>query len=270
MSDSGMTQPAVHTHQLTKRFGTFEAVHALNISIPYGQISGMLGPNGAGKSTTIKMLTTLLDPTEGSATVAGFDIRTHPVEVRRRIGYVPQLLSADGALTAFENMMLSARLYGMPRRESQDRINEALRFMKLENQAHQPTRTFSGGMIRRLEIAQSLLHRPTVLFLDEPTIGLDPVARHMVWDRLKQLQDELGLTVLMTTHDMEEAEALCDTLILVHKGKSICGKPAELKSAVRPGATLNDVFVHFCGGTLQEEGGFKSVRETRRNVQLRG
>jgi ABC-2 type transport system ATP-binding protein len=257
--------------QLTRYFGSLAAVDHLNLEIPQGQIFGLLGPNGAGKTTTIKMLTTLLAPTSGSAYVAGFNISSEPVEVRRRIGYVPQLISADGALTAFENMTLSARLYGMPRYERAGRIQEALQFMDLQDHSDQLVQTYSGGMIRRLEIAQALLHRPTVLFLDEPTIGLDPMARRAVWDRLKDLRKEGGLTVLLTTHDMDEADELCDSLALLHLGKmATCGAPAHLKTQVGPEATLEDVFAHFCGGTLREGGEYRSVRQTRKTVRRLG
>jgi ABC-2 type transport system ATP-binding protein len=215
------------------------------------------------------MLSTLLEPSSGSALVAGFDIITHPMEVRRRIGYVPQLLSADGALTASENMMLAGRLYGMSKSRLKDRIGEALRSVHLEGHAHQLVRTFSGGMIRRLEIVQALLHNPTVLFLDEPTIGLDPMARHAVWDLLKKLRADIGLTVLITTHAMEEADELCDRLALLHRGRMVSGKPSELKAAVGPNANLNDVFVQFCGGALDEGGAYGNVRETRKSVHFR-
>lgn len=263
--------PAVKTLQLSRYYGTLAAVDHLDLTILPDQIFGLLGPNGAGKSTTIKMLTTLLQPTSGSALVAGFDITADPVNVRRRIGYVPQLLSADGALTARENMTLSARLYAMPRAERKIRIPEALRFMGLESHADQLVRTFSGGMIRRLEIAQALLHHPAVLFLDEPTIGLDPMARRAVWERLKDLRREGGVTVLMSTHDMEEADELCDNLALLHEGRmAVTGKPAELKAAVGKDASLEDVFVHFCGKTLREAEDFRNVKETRKVVQRRG
>jgi ABC-2 type transport system ATP-binding protein len=262
---------AIKTLELTRYYGSLAAVDHLALTIQPGQIFGLLGPNGAGKSTTIKMLTTLLQPSSGSAIVAGFDVVTDPMNVRRRIGYVPQLLSADGALTANENMTLSARLYGMPRRARKIRVPEALRFMGLEAHADQLVRTFSGGMIRRLEIAQALLHRPAVLFLDEPTIGLDPMARRAVWERLKNLRREGGVTVLMSTHDMEEADELCDELALLHEGRmAVSGKPADLKTAVGPQASLEDVFAHFCGGTLREGNDFRNVQQTRKSVQRRG
>jgi ABC-2 type transport system ATP-binding protein len=262
---------AIETQSLTRRFEDLVAVDHLDLRIPYGQIFGLLGPNGAGKSTAIKMLTTLLDPTSGTALVAGFDVVKSPARVRRRIGYVPQMLSADGALTGRENLILSARLYGMPRAERDPRIADALSFMGLVEAAEKLVKTYSGGMIRRLEIAQAMLHRPVVLFLDEPTIGLDPVARHTVWDRLRDLRGEFNMTILLTTHDMDEADALCDTLALMHLGKvAATGAPAALKAALGESATLDDVFVHYSGATIQEGGNFRDIRQTRRTVTRLG
>jgi ABC-2 type transport system ATP-binding protein len=262
---------AIETFNLTRRFGDFVAVDAINLLVPSGEIFGLLGPNGAGKSTTIKMLTTLLDPTSGTANVAGFDIIKSPAQVRRRIGYVPQLISADGALTGFENLMLNAKLYGMPRPERKCRIAEALQFMSLTEAAPRLVKTYSGGMVRRLEVAQAMLHRPAVLFLDEPTIGLDPVARHIVWDRLRDLRRDFGITVLITTHDMDEADELCDQLALLHLGKvAVTGKPSDLKTALGPAATLDDVFIHYSGTAIQEGGAYRDVRQTRNTASRLG
>jgi ABC-2 type transport system ATP-binding protein len=247
------------------------AVDHIDIRIPYGQIFALLGPNGAGKSTTIKMLTTLLDPSSGKALVAGFDVVKAAAEVRRRIGYVPQMLSADGALTGRENLMLSAKLYGMARGDRNSHIAEALRFMGLTESAGKLVKTYSGGMIRRLEIAQAMLHRPIVLFLDEPTIGLDPVARHTVWDRLRDLRRDFNMTILISTHDMDEADVLCDVLALLHEGKvAVTGKPADLKAALGATATLDDVFVHYSGGSIQEGGNYRDIRQTRRTASRLG
>ncbi len=262
---------AIKTDELTRKFGDMIAVDALNLRISSGKIFGLLGPNGAGKSTTIKMLTTLLEPTSGSATVAGFDIVREPARVRRHIGYVPQLLSADGGLTGVENLMLSAKLYGMPRTERKGRIDEALDFMGLAESGKRLVKTYSGGMIRRLELAQAMLHRPTVMFLDEPTIGLDPVARHAVWDRLEDLQQDSKMTVLITTHDMDEADELCDELAILHQGKvAAVGEPDALKATVGPDATLDDVFAHFSGGSIQEGGSYRDVRQARRTASRLG
>ncbi|HYA85801.1 MAG TPA: ATP-binding cassette domain-containing protein [Nitrospirota bacterium] len=255
---------AIQAMNLTRRYGQQTAVDHLNLQVKYGQIFGLLGPNGAGKSTTIKMLTTILDPSFGAATVAGHDVVNEPAQVRRRIGYVPQMLSADGALTGSENLMLSAKLYRMPRSERSARIEEALKFMGLENSAKKLVKTYSGGMIRRLELAQAMLHRPAVLFLDEPTIGLDPMAKRIVWDRLLDLKRDYNMTILITTHDMEEADQLCDELAILHEGKvAIVGRPDELKSAISPTATLDDVFAHCCGVLITEGGNYRDVRQTR-------
>src|ERR1051326_8489964 len=179
--------PILETHDLVRRFNKLTAVQPLNISVEAGEVFGLLGPNGAGKTTVIKMLTTLLPPTSGAAQVAGFDIVRQSSQVRRSIGYVPQMISADGTLSGYENLLVFAKLYDVPRREQVQRVNDALAFMGLAEAGRKLVREYSGGMIRRLEIAQSLLHRPPVLFLDEPTVGLDPIARNSVWDRLMKL-----------------------------------------------------------------------------------
>jgi ABC-2 type transport system ATP-binding protein len=262
---------AIKTSELTRQFGHLVAVDHIELRVPYREVFGLLGANGAGKSTVIKMLTTLLPPTSGSAEVGGFDIIESPGEVRRLIGYVSQLLSADGALTGYENLRLSAKLYGLQRAERNIRIADALDFMGLSDSARKLVKTYSGGMIRRLELAQAMLHRPAILFLDEPTIGLDPVARHMVWDRLLDLRRDHGLTVLITTHDMEEAEALCDKLAILHEGRvSVVGKPAELRAGLGANATMNDVFAHYAGGLIHEGGTFSEVAQTRRTAQRLG
>jgi ABC-2 type transport system ATP-binding protein len=191
--------------------------------------------------------------------------------VRRRIGYVPQLLSADAGLTGHENLLLSAKLYGIPRAERGPRIAQALAFMGLSGAAEALLRTYSGGMIRRLEIAQSMLHRPRVLFLDEPTVGLDPVARRAVWEKLRELVRGLGTTVLLTTHDMEEADDLCERIGLMHNGRLVAsGTPEELKASVGPEATLDDVFAHYTGGALELGGNYRDVARTRRTAQRMG
>ncbi len=257
--------PAIQTRDLTRRFGAIVAVKELDLDVATGAVFGLLGPNGAGKTTLIKMLTTALPPTAGSATVAGFDIERKAQAVRERIGYVPQALSADGALTGYENLLLSAHLYGIGRGERRKRIFEALEFMGLREWGGRLVREYSGGMIRRLEIAQSMLHRPAVLFLDEPTVGLDPVARHAVWDRIRSLRDQYRMTVLLTTHDMEEADVLCDSVAIMHRGQiAAVGSPEQLKAAVGGSATLDDVFVHFTGGALEEGSSYRETARARR------
>jgi ABC-2 type transport system ATP-binding protein len=264
-------QPAIVTKALTRRFDELIAVDRLDLEIQPGIIFGLIGPNGSGKSTTVRMLTTLLPPSSGSALVAGHDVVREPAAVRRRIGYVPQLVSADSALTGFENLRLSAKLYDVPRRERADRIADALAFMGLTDAAHALVRTYSGGMVRRLEVAQALLHRPAVLFLDEPTIGLDPLARHAVWERLRESRTRFAMTVLITTHDMEEAEQLCDRLAIMHRGHlAASGTPAELKMGIGPEATLDDVFVHFAGGVITEGGSYRDVVSARRTARSLG
>lgn len=265
---SNSAPPAVEAEGLTRSFGTFTAVDNLMLTVPGGSVFGLLGPNGAGKSTTIKMLTTLLEPTSGSARVAGFDVRREAVAVRRSIGYVPQILSADGLLTGYENLLIFAKLYGVPAAERRERILNALEFMGLGEAAHKAVRQYSGGMIRRLEIAQSMLHRPQVLFLDEPTVGLDPVARRNVWEHVRALRDEFGTTVLLTTHYMEEADELCDGVAIMHDGVvSGVGTPAELKALAGPSATLEDAFMHFTGSTLETGGNYRDVVRTRRTAR---
>ncbi len=262
----------LHAEALTRRFGALTAVDRLTISVQAGEIFGLLGANGAGKSTTIKMLTTLLTPTAGRASVAGFDIVRQARDVRRAIGYVPQLLSADGTLTGYENLLVFAKLYDLPRHERQTRVENALVSMGLEDAADKLVRTYSGGMIRRLEIAQSMLHRPRVLFLDEPTIGLDPVARGAVWEHIQQLRAEYGMTILLTTHYMEEAERLCDRLAMMHLGRvAAMGTSGELKASIGGnGATLDQVFAHYAGAELAAGGNFRETSRTRRTARRLG
>jgi len=261
----------LQTQSLTKRFGTLTAVDNLSISIDSGEMFGLVGPNGAGKTTVLKMLTTLLPPTAGNASIAGFDIVHHASQVRKVIGYVPQFLSADGALTGYENLLIFAKLYNIPRSERKPRINQALEFMGLSNVSGKLVRDYSGGMIRRLEIAQSMLHRPRVLFLDEPTIGLDPVARKTVWKHMQQLRSEYGTTILLTTHYMDEADELCNRVAIMHLGKvAAIGTPAELKAAVGEGVTLDDVFAYYSGYEIEAGGGYREASRTRRIMRRVG
>ena len=260
------------THALTRRFGTLVAVDAISISVQPGQMFGLLGSNGAGKTTAIKMLTTLLPPTSGTATVAGFDICRDASRVRRSIGYVPQMISADGSLTGYENLLIFAKLYDIPRGEREPRIQESLSLMDLQDAGRRMVREYSGGMIRRLEIAQSMLHRPRVLFLDEPTVGLDPIARNAVWDHLRQLRDQFGTTIFLTTHAMDEADALCDELAILHRGAVvILGSPRALKAGLgTESATLDDVFVRYAGSVPESGGNLGDVSRTRRTAQRVG
>jgi ABC-2 type transport system ATP-binding protein len=262
---------AIETSELTRTFGDLVAVDRLDLVIEQGAVFGLLGSNGAGKSTTIKMLTTLMKPTGGRAKVVGFDVVRQAREVRRRIGYVPQMLSADAGLSARENLMLFAKLFDVPRAERASRAADALAFMGLADVGERLVKTYSGGMIRRLEIAQALLHRPAVVFLDEPTVGLDPSAKHAVWEKLRELRAERGMTVLLTTHDMDEAEELAERIAIMHKGRIVAlGTPTELKSQVGPEATMDDVFVHFTGGAVDQGGTYREIARARRNVRRLG
>lgn len=265
------SKPVIETNSLTKRFKTLTAVDHVSLSIPSGEMFGLVGPNGAGKTTVIKMLTTIMLPTSGNAFVAGYDILKHSAQVRRSIGYVPQLLSADGSLTAYENLLIFAKLYHIPRSERNTRIRDALAFMGLAEVADKMVHDYSGGMIRRLEIAESMLHRPKVLFLDEPTVGLDPIARKAVWDHIRRVQADFGTTILLTTHYMEEADELCNRVAIMHLGKvAALGTPAELKATVGEGATLDDVFVHYSGYEVDSGGNYREVSRTRRTARRLG
>ena len=260
--------PAVEAIALTKRFGDVLAVDGVSFAIAPGEIFGLIGPNGAGKSTLIKIFTTLLPPSAGIARVAGFDVVGEAAQVRRQIGYVPQLVSADGALTGYENLLLSTRLYAVPRRERRQRIDNALSVMGLTDAADRLVQHYSGGMIRRLEIAQAMLHRPAVLFLDEPTVGLDPVARRSVWDHVRQLRAALHTSLVITTHYMEEADEMCDRIAVLHNGRiEQIGSPAELKAPLGPGATLDDVFAHLTGAEIESGGTYREVRRTRADAR---
>jgi ABC-2 type transport system ATP-binding protein len=218
--------------RLVKRYGTVEAVRGIDLTVRRGEIFGFLGPNGAGKSTTISVLCTLLKPTSGTASIAGLDVNRDPDGIRSRIGLVFQDPSLDVQLTARENLLFHAMAYGVPRAERKARISQALVTVDLVDRADALVSTFSGGMKRRLEIARGILHHPEVLFLDEPTQGLDPQTRANVWDHLRHIRATTGLTVFMTTHYMEEAE-WCDRIAIIDRGTIVAlGSPDELKAQV--------------------------------------
>jgi ABC-2 type transport system ATP-binding protein len=224
---------AIQTSELTKRFGDFTAVAGVSIEVRRGEVFGLLGPNGAGKTTLVRMLTTLLPPSEGNATVAGEDVVRHPRRVRERIGVIPQALTSDLDLTGWENIDIYGQFYGVPRRERRQRAQRLLEMVGLRERANDLVATYSGGMRRRLEIARGLIHSPEVLFLDEPTIGLDPQSRRAVWDLLEALRKESEITISLTTHYMDEAEQLCDRIAIVDRGKIIAlDTPAGLKRGV--------------------------------------
>lgn len=265
-----ISHSVIAIHNLTKQFDKATAVNHISLAIRQGEVFAFLGQNGAGKSTTIKMLTTLLRPTAGDVSIAGFDLTRQAPDVRRIIGYVPQLISADGTLTCYENLMLMARLYDVPARERKERVREVLSFIQLEAHADALVRTFSGGMIRRLEIGQAIIHRPKVLFLDEPTSGLDPMARQNIWKHIMELRDHHGTTIFFSTHQMDEAEGLSDRVGIMHKGKlALVGTASEIKEKTgKKNVTLDDAFIFFTGGEAEDRGTFRDARQTR-HVQQR-
>jgi ABC-2 type transport system ATP-binding protein len=232
---------AVEVENLTKRFGDFCAVDSLNFNVANGEIFGLLGPNGAGKSTLIRMLTTIVPPTSGTARVNGFDIVRNANEVRRCIGVIPQAMTSDVDLTALENMSIFAKLYGIPGAKRRRTIRELLQAVGLEQWADKPVKFFSGGMRRRLEIARGLVHEPKIFFLDEPTTGLDPVSRVAVWDMIEALKRQRELTILVTTHYMDEADKLCDRIAIIDNGKlAALDSPLKLKASI-PGQNILEV-----------------------------
>jgi len=231
----------VEVDGLTKRFGDFCAVDALTFNVEHGEIFGLLGPNGAGKSTLIRMLTTLVPPTSGTARIFGFDIVRDANSVRQSIGVIPQAMTTDLDLTAEENMSIFAKLYSIPRDKRRRAIRELLQAVDLEQWADKPVKMFSGGMRRRLEIARGLVHEPKIFFLDEPTTGLDPVSRVAVWEMLARIKRERDLTILVTTHYMDEADKLCDRIAIVDHGKLVAlNSPLKLKASI-PGKNILEV-----------------------------
>jgi len=267
-SSSGF-RVALEVRGLRHRFGDFVAVDGIDLSINRGEVFGLLGPNGAGKTTTIRVVNTLLPLEEGTVEVLGRDVRRQPMAVRRLLGYVPQQLSIEAALSGRENVSWFARLFDVPRAERRERVDDALAAMGLAEAANRMAGTYSGGMIRRLELAQALVNRPSLLVLDEPTVGLDPVARDGVWQRVEELRQATGMTVLLTTHYMEEADALCDRVALMHLGRVRAeGTPRALKDELGPGSTLEDVFRRHTGGSLEgdDKGGLRAIRTTRRTA----
>jgi ABC-2 type transport system ATP-binding protein len=220
----------IETRNLTKYFGSLVAVQSISVTVGKGEIFGLLGPNGAGKTTTIRMLTTLLAPSSGAASVAGYDTAADPLGVRRSIGVVPQMLNLDIDLTCAENLEYHGRLHKMKREDRNARIGELLKFVGLWEKRDTPVEHLSGGMRRRLLIARGLMHRPAVVFMDEPTVGLDPQARRMIWGLIQSLKKS-GITILLTTHYIEEADLLCDRVAIMRAGKIMTlGAPADLKA----------------------------------------
>jgi ABC-2 type transport system ATP-binding protein len=229
---------AIEVRDIVKRFGDFTAVNGISFAVERGETFGLLGPNGAGKSTLIRMLTTLIPPTEGTAVIGGIDVRRDPDGVRRVIGVIPQALTSDLELSARENLLIFSKLYGVPRSKRERLIAELLAAVELTAWADKPVKNLSGGMRRRVEIARGLVHEPHIFFLDEPTTGLDPVSRTAVWEMLRKVKATHDLTVLITTHYMDEADKLCDRIAIVDHGKLVAlDSPMRLKASV-PGANV--------------------------------
>jgi ABC-2 type transport system ATP-binding protein len=243
----------IEVKNLTKKFGDFTAVDNVSFSVEHGEIFAFLGPNGAGKTTTIKMLTTLLEPTSGEAMVNGFNLSKERDEVRRSFGIVFQDPSLDDDLTAQENMEFHGVLYNVPKNTRVKRIEELLKLVDLWDRKKDLVKTFSGGMKRRLEIARSLIHKPKVIFLDEPTVGLDPQTRNHIWSYVVDLSKKEGVTVFLTTHYMEEAEKMADRVVIIDHGKIMAsGTPDELKKNTKTNS-LEDAFLKLTGSDMRKD-----------------
>ncbi|HLJ28315.1 MAG TPA: ATP-binding cassette domain-containing protein [Candidatus Angelobacter sp.] len=231
-------QKAIQVENIVKRYGDFTAVDGVSFDVAEGEIFGLLGPNGAGKSTLIRMMTTLLEITSGTAIIDGYDVRKDPNKARLRIGVIPQAMTSDGDLTVRENLSIYSKLYGIPAVDREKSIEELLALVDLTQWRDAPARNLSGGMRRRLEIARGLVHRPRIFFLDEPTTGLDPVSRVAVWEMITAIKQQRNLTVLITTHYMDEADRLCDRIAIVDHGKLVAlDSPRALKNSI-PGSTV--------------------------------
>ena len=234
---------AIEVREIVKRFGDFTAVNGISFAVAKGETFGLLGPNGAGKSTLIRMLTTLIPPTEGTAVIGGIDVRRDPDGVRRAIGVIPQALTSDLELSARENLLIFSKLYGVPRSKRERLIAELLAAVELTAWADKPVKNLSGGMRRRVEIARGLVHEPHIFFLDEPTTGLDPVSRTAVWEMLRRIKATHDLTVLLTTHYMDEADKLCDRIAIVDHGQLMAlDSPLRLKASVPGTNTIEASF----------------------------
>ncbi len=243
----------IHAKNLVKTFGNFTAVDDVSFEVAAGEIFAFLGPNGAGKTTTIKMLTTLLHPTSGAIKLDGLDPRTHQNEARKRFGIVFQDPSLDGDLTAWENMEIHGVLYHVPHKLRHHRAEELLKLFELWDRRNEQVKKFSGGMKRRLEIARGFLHTPKILFLDEPTLGLDPQSRNQLWNHVRRVNESEGVTVFLTTHYMDEADRVAHRIGVIDHGKLVAqGTPAEIKEQTGA-ATLEDAFLALTGSTIRDE-----------------
>lgn len=243
----------ISVKNLSKKYADLTAVDQISFEVSKGEIFGFLGPNGAGKSTTIKMLTTLLDPTSGDFELNGYKPGTQKAEIRKSFGIVFQDPSLDDDLTALENMQLHAMLYSVPREIRNKRIQELLELVELWDRRGNLVKTFSGGMKRRLEIARGLLHHPKVLFLDEPTLGLDPQTRNHIWNYIKKINETEGMTVFFTTHYMEEAEKVADTIAIIDHGKIVSSGTANALKERTGAQSLEDAFLNLTGREIREE-----------------
>lgn len=246
-----MTPPAIEVRHLVRKFNGLTAVNDLSFDVRPGELFGFLGPNGAGKTTTINILCTLLAPTLGGASVAGFDCVAQPREVRQAIGIIFQDPSLDERLTAWENLEFHGMIYHMPKKDRRQRMEEVLQWVDLWPRRHSIVRVFSRGMKRRLEVARGLMHQPQVLFLDEPTIGLDPQTRHRIWTSLEKLKKEAGVTLFLTTHSMEEA-ASCDRVAILDEGRLLALDSPSALMAQRGAKNLEEVFITLTGHDMRD------------------
>jgi ABC-2 type transport system ATP-binding protein len=267
---SGAMNQIIEVKDLTKRFGSLVAVDALSFMVERGEVFGLLGPNGAGKTTTLSMLSTILKITSGTAIVNGFDVAKQPSEVRRSIGIVFQEPSIDDRLTGRENLEMHANLYAVPGTEKEERIREVLKLVELEGRADSLMRTYSGGMRRRLEIARGLIHHPKVLFLDEPTLGLDPQTRDHIWNYIMELSKRENITMVLTTHYMEEADKLCDRIAIVDYGKIIAlDEPKRLKEGLEGDIiTVKTGMAEELSHKLKEMNSVKDMKEREAELKL--
>ena len=258
-----MPTHAIQVIDIVKRFGNFTAVDGVSFAVEEGEIFGLLGPNGAGKSTLIRMMTTLLDITSGTAIIEGADVRKNPNTARRSMGVIPQAMTSDGDLTVWENLSIYSKLYGIPAADREKSIDELLTLVDLNQWRDAPARNLSGGMRRRLEIARGLVHRPRIFFLDEPTTGLDPVSRVAVWEMITSIKQQRNLTVLITTHYMDEADRLCDRIAIVDHGKLVAlDSPRNLKNSI-PGSSVIEAQFLQPPARLAKNAGRPGGREIR-------
>ena len=255
---------AISVRNIIKRFGNFTAVDGVSFDVAEGEIFGLLGPNGAGKSTLIRMMTTLLEITDGTALIEGYDVRKEPNKARRNIGVIPQAMTSDGDLTVWENLSIYSKLYGISAADREISINELLELVDLTQWRDAAARNLSGGMRRRLEIARGLVHRPKIFFLDEPTTGLDPVSRVAVWEMITSIKEKRNLTVLITTHYMDEADRLCDRIAIVDHGKLVAlDSPRNLKTSVPGSNVIEAQFLNAPEDWEQELGQLPGVNKVQ-------